>query len=150
MKLLVERFTSDDDTTLGLMFRDSVFECFTLGDEHRTVKVFGETRIPAGTYPIELRADERSDMHKKYAARYPDIHRGMLWLRDVPNFTFIYIHVGNDDDDTAGCILVGLGANAGTMTIQSSVKAYRRLYEAVVDAAQAGDLFIEVVDRDAQ
>ena len=150
MKLLLERITSDSDATIGVLYRDGIFESFCLEDEHRTVKVFGETRIPAGTYPVELRADERSEMHKRYRARYPDIHRGMLWLRDVSNFIFIYIHVGNDDDDTAGCILTGMGANAGTMTIQSSVKAYRRLYEVVVDAAEAGELFIEIVDRDGK
>ena len=146
MKLLLERIKSDRDTTIGVLYRDGVFDSFTVEDEARTVKVMGETRIPAGEYRIELRIE--GGMTQRYAARYPDIHRGMLWLRDVPGFTFIYIHVGNTDDDTAGCVLVGQSADSARMTIGASTMAYKRLYEAVVDAAADGELSIEIVDRD--
>ena len=55
MKLELKRFSGQSDTTLGLMFVDGEFECFTLEDEYRAEKVKGETRIPAGTYKVEKR-----------------------------------------------------------------------------------------------
>jgi len=148
MELTVERMTCDDDATVGALYVDGKFLCFTLEDEHRTVKVKGETRIPAGTYDIRLRAE--GGMHPKYKARFGDLHQGMLWLQDVPGFEWVYIHVGNTDDHTEGCILVGEGAMAkpGKMSVQASRDAYRRLALAVMDPAAAGDLRITIKDRD--
>ena len=40
--------------------------------------------------------------------RYQSPRHGEVWLlKDVPNFTYIEIHAGNDIRDTRGCILVG-------------------------------------------
>lgn len=149
MRITVERFVSDDDTTVSLIFLDGAFCCFGLEDEHREEKIARETRIPAGTYAIKLRT--AGGMNARYGRRFPDFHRGMLWLQDVPNFTWIYIHVGNTDDHTAGCLLVGEGAMCSPtadMSVQASVRAYERLYREVVDAAEAGELDIEIIDRD--
>ena len=58
MKLEVIRFSSQNDSTLGLLFDVTdgrKFLCFTLEDEARDTKVMGETRIPAGIYDLKLR-----------------------------------------------------------------------------------------------
>lgn len=148
MKIILERFISDTDTTLSLISVDYKFICFGLEDEYREVKVPSETRIPAGIYPIKLRTIGGFDA--RYKRKFPDFHRGMLHLQDVPGFDYILIHVGNTDANTAGCILTGMGATAmqDDMSIQSSVKAYKALYAAVVDAAAANDLVIEIIDND--
>lgn len=146
MKLHLERIKGTADATFGNLWLDGKLFCFTLEDEYRFEKLHSETRIPAGTYKIDLRNE--GGLTKKYARRFPDFHRGMLWLRDVPGFNWIYLHVGNTDDDTAGCVLVGMAGNLTSMEIQSSTPAYRALYEAVVDAAEAGELEITVEDRD--
>ena len=148
MKIRIERIVSDSESTIGVLFIDGVFQCFTLEDEYRTAKVKGETRIPAGRYRIGLRAE--GGLTQKYAARYPDIHRGMLWLQDVPSFQWIYIHVGNRDEHTEGCILVGDTASPlhGDMSIGSSINAYRRIYPMLAAAAENGNLEIEIIDRD--
>lgn len=141
--LTLERFHSTDDATLGLLWRGK-FECFTLEDEHRAEKVKDETRIPQGTYKIIPRLE--GGMIQRYKQRFP-WHKGMLWLQDVPNFQFVYIHVGNTDEDTSGCILVGDGCDT-SMKLTSSVRAYKRLYEAVYPESLSGTLSIEIVDRD--
>jgi hypothetical protein len=148
LKLTLERIATDGASTIGILFLDGVFQCFTLEDEHRDVKVRGETRIPAGTYRVGLRNE--GGLTQKYASRFPDIHRGMLWLRDVPGFRWVYLHVGNRADDTLGCILVGdaATATAGDMMVGASRAAYRRFYSVVVDAAEAGALEITIADRD--
>jgi hypothetical protein len=136
MKLRLARFPSLDDSTLGGLSIDGRFCCFTLEDEGREVKVPGETRIPAGTYDIKLRAEGK--LHAKYVAKFPAEHRGVLWLQDVPGFEWVYIHVGNTDDDTLGCILVG-DAALSHGELGQSVQAYRRLYGQVANAILAGE-----------
>lgn len=145
MRLLLQRYSSGEDTTLGLLFDDTGpaskrFLCYTLEDEHRELKVYGETRIPSGEYDIELRTV--GGKHAKYGAKYPDMHKGMLWLQDVPNFEYVLIHVGNTDADTEGCILVGNSAVenvVGEGSIGSSVNAYKRVYPPIATAIERGE-----------
>jgi hypothetical protein len=86
LELEVLRFSSEADSTHGLLFELSDvgrrFLCYTLEDEARVLKVRGETRIPAGTYKIELRKE--GGFHERYTKKYPGIHRGMLHITDVP------------------------------------------------------------------
>lgn len=135
MKLLLQRLPQHAECTLGGLSVDGLFQCFALEDVHRDVKVIGKTRIPAGTYDIKLRAE--GGMHERYVALYPE-HRGMLWLQDVPGFEWVYLHTGNSQDDTDGCILLGDTALATGRVIES-VKAYRRVYGVVSNAILAGE-----------
>ena len=111
MRLELYRYSSEKDSTLGiLMLVDDEtdkkdFLCFTLEDEKRETKVYGETRIPEGTYQIEYRKE--GGYHNKYTKRFPNIHRGMLHITNVPNFEYILIHCGNTTEHTHGCLLVG-------------------------------------------
>ena len=137
MFLEVYRYSSRDDSTLGLLIdttKNREFVCFTLEDEARSVKVAGETRIPAGSYNITLRTE--GGFNKRYMKKYgPDFHKGMLWIKDVPGFEYILIHCGNTDDDTAGCLLVGDSALQNITKegyTGSSVDAYKRLYPTLV------------------
>ena len=109
MKLKVIRFSSQSDSTSGLLFdvtNETKFLCYTLEDERREEKVMGETRIPAGVYSILLRKE--GGFHGRYTKKYGDMHKGMLHVQDVPNFKWILIHTGNTDEHTAGCLILGL------------------------------------------
>ena len=139
MKLEVLRFSSEQDSTNGVLFDVTgkrKFLCYTLEDEYRTKKVMQETRIPAGTYEIKYRKE--GGHHKKYTQRYPDIHRGMLHVTNVPNFKWILIHVGNTDEHTAGCLLLGdTQENNQIKTngfIGKSSQAYVRVYDHIAKA----------------
>jgi len=142
MKLDVIRFQMGKDATNGLLFVDGVFECYTLEDEYRDVKVMHETCIPEGEYEIKLRTE--GGFHSRYLKRYgSDWHKGMLWLQDVPEFTWILIHTLNDSTQTSGCLGVGsaqqdLDLNDKGLITQSR-DAYQRLYPKVRDAILAGD-----------
>jgi len=148
MNLIVDRFTSDNETTLSRVLLDGRFICFGLEDEHRTFKVPGETRIPAGRYAIQLRTT--GGTHQKYLARYGDQHHGMLHLQDVPGFEYILIHTGNRENESDGCLLVGMQANTsqGDMSVSQSRQAYQLLYSQVWQNAAIGQLWIEVQDND--
>jgi hypothetical protein len=148
MKIEVVRFTSDEDTTLSQIYVDEEFTCFGLEDEYREDKVAGETRIPSGEYKIGVRTFGGFD--RRYQKKFGKFHRGMLEIKDVPGFTNVLIHIGNTDDNTAGCLLVGCGAisKIGNMSIQYSTDAYKYLYEQVIMAAFAGNLTIDFIDSD--
>ena len=141
MELEVIRFSSSNDDTLGILRVNGAFECFTLEDEKRTVKVMGETRIPEGRYQVKLR--KTGGFHNRYGKKYGSWHKGMLHVTNVPNFQYVLIHIGNDEDDTAGCLLVGQTAtsNLGKMKgfVGASGNAYKRLYPQVLAALEAGE-----------
>jgi len=148
MELKLLRISSGDEATLGNLFdaEGPRFLCYTLEDQFSVAKISGETRIPAGRYEIKLRNE--GGMIKRYQKRF-DWHQGMLWLQDVPNFQYIYIHVGNKDDDTDGCILVGDGQISNVLErgqVTSSVLAYRRLYENILGALSENTVWITVED----
>ena len=147
MDIKVTRFVSDNDATLSLVSIDGEFQCFGLEDEFRLNKIHGETRIPAGKYKVGIR--DVGGFHGRYLDRFPLFHKGMLQVLDVPGFDYILIHIGNTDEDTAGCLLVGAGCNSvGEMTISSSSVAYSALYKKVCISAREGNLSIEYVDND--
>lgn len=145
MELEVLRYSSGEETTLGLLSiidvpRVPTFLCYTLEDEYRARKVAGETRIPAGTYKVTLRTI--GGKNARYAKRFPDMHKGMLWVRNVPGFKYILIHIGNDEDDTEGCLLVGNSVTenlVGVGIIGASKNAYSRIYPLIADRIAAGE-----------
>lgn len=151
MKITLQRYSRTEHDTLGMLLIDGEFQCYTLEDEKRTKKVKGETRIPAGTYRITLRRE--GGFHGRYSKRFgSNFHKGMLWLRDVPGFEWILVHVGNTDKDTAGCILVGTTANNNRTErafIGKSVAAYKRIYPMIADALTRGEeVKIQVRDEE--
>jgi hypothetical protein len=140
MKLELYRFSTQNESTLGILYlvndgtNQKDFLCFTLEDEKRSVKVYGETRIPKGTYQIEYRKE--GGYHNKYTKRFPSIHRGMLEVRDVPNFTHILLHCGNTDNDTDGCLLVGNVISQNITKdgfLGQSTDCYKRIYPILAD-----------------
>ena len=137
MKLDVVRTQFGKDATNGMLFVDGVFECFTLEDEVRDIKVMSETAIPLGEYEIKFRNVGGFDT--KYKARYGSaFHKGMLELQDVPNFKYIRIHTGNTDQHTAGCLLIGETQQdldkGKDGFVGGSGDAYKKFYPKVRDA----------------
>jgi hypothetical protein len=145
MKLEVLRFSSQKDSTNGILFDitggERKFLCYTLEDEHREEKVSGETRVPKGTYDLVLRTV--GGFHSRYSKKYGSMHKGMLWVWDVPNFEYILIHTGNSDEHTAGCLIVGdsqqINFGESNGFVGSSGNAYKRLYPSIAEAIERGD-----------
>ena len=148
MDLKVFRFLEFHTETFGMMTVDGKHHSFTLEDEYRKIKLANETRIAAGRYQIKLRTEGK--MNQRYIERFPDSHRGMLWLQDVPKFKYVYLHIGNTEKHTSGCILVGYGmAHIPTQGsgLTYSTPAYLSLANKIYAALDTGDeVWIEVVD----
>ena len=125
MELRVERHWYSRKSTIGQLYVDGVYECFTLEDVVRPagVKIPGATAIPAGRYKVIL----------DFSTRF---QRNMLHVLDVPNFTGIRIHCGNDAADTEGCLLVG--QNRLTDEVTQSRDAYDVFFPKVESALSQG------------
>jgi hypothetical protein len=155
MELQLVRINSMNDFTLGvlydvprknsIMFKQKHMLSFTIEDEHRTKKVYSETRIPSGRYRIKLR--KYGGFNERYSARF-EWHEGMLEICDVPNFTDVLIHIGNDDDDTAGCLLTARTADMRGF-IGGSTEQYEKVYKHILPALKQGeDVWVEYIDYD--
>ena len=152
--LEVLRYSSGADSTLGILSENGPagreFLAYTLEDEFREKKVSAETRIPEGTYEVTLRTE--GGFHSRYATKFGDFHKGMLWVRDVPGFEYILIHTGNTDEHTMGCLLV---ADSSTQNITkdgfigASVSAYKRIYPSFAQWLLDGNILtITYIDYD--
>lgn len=120
MILRVKRKWRTPKSTIGEMYIDGKFECYTLEDFVRAPgekKVYGETAIPAGTYRVVI------DFSTRFQRRMPHI-------LDVPDFDGIRIHAGNSPVNTLGCVLVGdtLGDPKNPDDIAQSKIAFERLF----------------------
>ena len=114
MVITVKRLYKTDNSVIGEMLIDGIFECFTLEDVERPVKIKGETAIPKGTYRVIINESNR-------------FKRLLPLLIDVPNFEGVRIHSGNSNHDTEGCILVGQTRNKNY--IGQSRKAFDKLFK---------------------
>ena len=113
MLITIKRLYKTDNSTIGELLIDGVFECFTLEDKERDIKIKGETAIPKGTYKVIINESNR-------------FKRLLPLLIDVPNFEGVRIHSGNSNHDTEGCILVGQTRNKNY--IGQSRKAFEKLF----------------------
>lgn len=148
MELQLLRYSDNGESTLGLLMRDSKFFSYTLEDEHRDIKVAGDTRIPAGRYQIKLRK-----VLSGLTQRYRDSHSWFTWhleLQNVPGFKYVYIHKGNHDGHTEACILVGNRANnnrLGEGFIGDSTSVFKELYLDLYQRLEAGEeVWIDIDD----
>tara|TARA_R110000744_G_C19017396_1_gene523764 strand:- start:59 stop:517 length:459 start_codon:yes stop_codon:yes gene_type:complete len=148
MDIDVIRYNGKEDFSDGLFLINGEFQVHTLEDEFRTKKKYGETRVSAGRFKVELRTV--GGFHQRYLNKFgADFHKGMLWIKDVPEFEYVLIHIGNDDDDTAGCILVGMTNSADDAGfIGGSTEAYKKIYPIIRDAILRGeDVYINIYDN---
>lgn len=131
MKLTLKRVYFGDTFTIGQLYDESKFVCYTLEDKVREVigepveqwKVQNHTAIPKGVYPVTI------TMSTRFRIRLP-------LLMNVPGFTGVRIHTGNSSKDTEGCILVGSTWDGKSGWIGSSKVAFSILFPMIEQAKE--------------
>lgn len=130
-EIKVLRYTDDGETTLGLLYIDGEFYCYTLEDTFREVKVPGKTRIPAGSYQIDfIKQLTPLTLTYRKTRDWFDYH---LEIKNVPGFTGVYIHNGGTSEDTEGCLLIadGITANDATKMLTNSRQTFEEFYKLI-------------------
>lgn len=157
-ELDLRRIVDNGDATAGYMVEmnpNPFFIGYTCEDQKQlNGKVKGETRIPGGGKRYELVINNvLTNLTKAYRERYNwfEFH---IMVKDVEGFVGIYLHIGNDDDDTDGCILIGDTQNnimlkpAIGKPILNSTNAFRRFYERYYPLLKKGDkVFLTIHDE---
>lgn len=155
MKLKLIRKTRGSLSTIGELYINDKFICYTLEDPDRSlhsgmsieeikrIKVFGDTAIPKGTYIIDMNTISprlsKYDFYKQYAngGRVPR-------LKNVPGFEGILMHTGNSPLDSCGCLLTGL--SKGDNFVGQSREAFKKLYPLLQDSYNKGEeITIEII-----
>lgn len=94
MRLELYRYSSQKDSTLGIMFlvdkeNHKEFLCYTLEDEYRQSKIYGETRIPAKQYYVELRKEGGyNEKYKKDLPKFMKVCYTLLMFLTLIGFLF--------------------------------------------------------------
>jgi hypothetical protein len=135
LKLLVTRRTKANTYTAGRMYCDGELLCYTLEDTVREIKgkpveewkIKGETAIPEGRYRVILTKSTR-------------FKRILPEVLNVPGYTAVRIHAGNQTKDTDGCILVGMyDGNELDSWLGNSRKAEALVIAKINEAINSGD-----------
>lgn len=159
----VELYDQDADSTRSKFYFNGEFKGYGLEDEYREEKVYGETRIPNGSYEIGFRYSpkfshqyyrdsEGNLIHykkrntKELEKKYSTAHE-LIWVKDVPGFEFILWHWGSYEKDTHGCYLVGstlFDDSKPGLSVGGSRKKYEEIYPIVWRAFHKEDKRVRV------
>lgn len=140
MNITVKRLHFTSQSTIGELFINGKFECYTLEDVCRDknkdgdlqdpgeAKVYAKTAIPKGTYRVIINQSNR-------------FKRKLPLLLNVPGFEGIRIHAGNTAANTEGCLLVG--ETRAQDFVGSSRKAFTKLFDKMLLAKTPITITIE-------
>lgn len=121
-----------DTCTIGELYHNDKFICYTLEDKVRPMKIYGETAIPYGTYQVIVNHSQR-------------FNQLMPLLLNVPNFEGIRIHMGNVSANTNGCLLVG--TKKGKNSVLYSKAAYAKVFNLINTLLKTGKLKIVIKEK---
>ena len=146
MELKLKRIFKGDKYTIGNLFINGKKFCDTLEDTDRgldasmpvskimTLKKFGITAIPKGTYEVVMNVvSAKFSKYKQYTFCGGRVPR----LLNVPGYDGVLMHIGNKPEDTDGCILVGKNTVKGMIT--SSTETFMSFYKILEDASKRNE-----------
>ncbi len=141
----LKRIARKQTYTIGRIFCDGKRMCDSIEDRDRglkdsmsveqilKIKVYGETAIPTGTYPI-LMGDSPKFRNRTWFKKYGMVPR----VQNVKGYLGVLIHPLNTAQDSLGCI--GPGENKVVGKVINSTKAYYKLMDQFfMPAYYAGD-----------
>jgi len=111
-KVTIYRQYPNNKCTSGYLAVNDKIICYTL-ERPWIDNLQNISSIPAGTYKGFLRYDKGD--------------RWRIELEGVPDRTNVQIHIGNQPDETKGCILVGKKLGSDLCSLQESAAAYKLL-----------------------
>lgn len=155
MKLKLIRSYLGPKYTIGHLYINGEYFCDTIEDLDRGLtqkmskeeiakkKVKHETAIPYGVYIITMKV-----VSPKYSTKTKYNFTGgrMPRLLSVPGFEGILMHPGNTQNDSSGCLVVGLNKQVGKVV--ESFATFQKLWNILEAANKRNELIsIEIVKK---
>ncbi|CAG4992238.1 hypothetical protein DYBT9275_00921 [Dyadobacter sp. CECT 9275] len=149
MQIIITRRWLGENSTLSTVTIDGKPHHFILedkdrglrpdmsADEIKALKVPGKTAIPTGSYQVLI----------TYSNRFK---RSLPILKDVPGFSGIRIHAGNQHIHTEGCLLPGRTwwPDGNEFVVGNSRRASEQLQTAITEAISQGQTVWLTVQTD--
>ena len=144
MELKLKREVFTDNSTIGSLYVDGVFDCYILEDRDRglsdtmslekiaSTKVYGKTCIPYGRYEVDWTMSAR-------------FKKTMPILLNIKGWTGIRIHAGNSEIDSLGCLLCGTRKLSNRIT--ESTVATNKLYAKIEAAKKQGQRIYITIEK---
>lgn len=153
MNLSLTRIATNDHYTIGRLKVDGQYLMDILEPADRglssdmplnkikRIKVHGKTAIPTGRYRIDMKTVSPRFKNRAWAKQFGGILPRLL---DVLFYSGVCMHVGNDENDTEGCLLTGYNKVKGRVV--DSAKAFTQLMsEYLLPADKRGEeIWIEI------
>lgn len=139
MELKLERKFLHNDCTEGNLYIDDKWFCHVIEDKVRAkagmwnkiLKVYAETAIPYGRYPVMVTWSNR-------------FNRQLTGIFNVPDFEGIRIHNGTTAKSSAGCLIVSF-STAGNNAVSPDKAAMNELCGIVSEAQKKAKVWITIV-----
>lgn len=157
MKLKLVRSYLGSKYTIGHLYINDQYFCDTIEDIDRNlnssmskqeiakIKVKHQTAIPYGTYNITMKV-----VSPKYSAKEKFKFTGgrMPRLLSVSGFDGILIHPGTTQEDSSGCIIVGLNKQVGK--VLDSYNTFVKLWNILEKANKAGESITLIITKNTK
>lgn len=144
MHFIHQRYSDNGNSSQGIVCEKQhpkpLFQCYTMEDEHRNIKMAGETRIPEGLYEVKYRK-VLSPLTQKYRNKF-QWFKWHLELQNVQGFSYVYLHIGNTEKNSDGCILISNTANNNQVARGfngESTAAFEMLYGKIISELDYGN-----------
>lgn len=139
MKLKLIRTNLQPAYTEGELWLNDKFFCYTVEDKvrakaglwQRIVKVYAQTAIPYGTYPVLVTWSNR-------------FKRMLTGIFNVPDFEGIRIHNGTSAQSSAGCLITSF-KRLGPGQLLSQSTPMNMLCDMIAEAQKKEKITIEIV-----
>lgn len=141
LDLVLYRGQKTNTYTEGELYVNGAFFCYTIEDKVRAkagmwnklLKVYAETAIPYGTYPVLVTWSNR-------------FKRMLTGIFAVPDFDGIRMHNGTSAKSSAGCVILSY-KRMGPGWVVNDVKAMNDLCNMVAEAQKTSKIFITIIDK---
>jgi hypothetical protein len=120
LRVTIYREQVKDACTSGYLAVNDKIICYTLEKPWKDNINFISS-IPPGEYSAKIRYDHQDHWR--------------IELKSVPNRTNVQIHIGNQVNESTGCILVGKKLGPDLCSLIDSASAYADLKKAIYDSA---------------
>ena len=153
MKIELKRIFNCATYCIGHLYIDGKYVCDTIEDTDRGLmqtmsdieikrkKVYAQTAIPTGLYPVVMHIISGSFSKKPY---YKKFCGGRVpRLLGVPGYDGILMHMGSTEKSSAGCLILGYNTIKGRVT--NSQQAFEKVYKILMGAKE--DIKIEITRK---